>query len=250
MNHPWLTATLIWTGIGIILFPWLLRITAPYGRHTSAKFGPVMSNRWGWTIMELPVLLIFSILFLSGPTKKSMASWIIFSLFIWHYIYRSFIYPWRTHTRGKFIPVLVVAAAILFNLINGTLNGWWMGHMVTYPEGWLTDWRFSSGVIIFLTGMIINYRADETLIGLRKPGETGYKIPHGGLFEYISCPNHLGEIIQWWGFALLCWNPAALSFAVWTTVNLAPRAKDHHRWYQRTFSAYPPRRRILIPGVW
>lgn len=250
MNNSWLTVVQIWTGIGVLAFPWLLHQTAPYGRHTSTKFGPLMSNRWGWMIMELPVLIIFTALFLNGSAEKSASTWVIFGLFALHYTYRSLIYPWRTRTKGKVIPVLVVLAAILFNCFNGTLNGWWLGHTKTYPLEWLWDSRFLGGLTMFVIGMLINFTSDEALFKLRKPGEAGYKIPYGGLFAYISCPNLLGEIILWWGFACLCWNPAALSFAVWTTVNLVPRAKDHHRWYQRTFTDYPSRRRILIPGLW
>jgi steroid 5-alpha reductase family enzyme len=30
-----------------------------------------------------------------------------------------------------------------------------------------------------------------------------YRIPRGGLFEWVSCPHYLGEIIIYVGFALL-----------------------------------------------
>jgi 3-oxo-5-alpha-steroid 4-dehydrogenase 1 len=66
----------------------------------------------------------------------------------------------------------------------------------------------------------------------------------------VSCPNHLGEIVQWFGFALMAWNLPALSFAVWTAANLIPRAVVHHRWYRAHFSEYPAGRRAVVPGVW
>lgn len=37
--------------------------------------------------------------------------------------------------------------------------------------------RFILGVIIFFAGMYINWDSDNILRNLRKPGETGYKIP-------------------------------------------------------------------------
>lgn len=88
------------------------------------------------------------------------------------------------------------------------------------------------------------------LLSLRKPGETGYLIPRGGLYEYISCPNYLGEIIEWFGFAIAAWSIPALSFALWTFFNIGPRAVLHHKWYLEKFPNYPKDRRALIPFLW
>ena len=103
---------------------------------------------------------------------------------------------------------------------------------------------------MFVSGFIINRWADRKLRGLRKAGETAYQIPFGGLYQYISCPNYLGEIVEWCGWALATWSLAGLTFAIWTIANLAPRARSNHRWYREHFSAYPPERRALVPGVW
>ena len=46
--------------------------------------------------------------------------------------------------------------------------------------------------------------SDQLLVNLRKPGETGYKIPVGGLFDYVTGANFFGEIVEWTGFALAC----------------------------------------------
>jgi steroid 5-alpha reductase family enzyme len=105
------------------------------------------------------------------------------------------------------------------------------------------------GLVVFAAGAGINIWSDNRLIGLRSGGQQGYTIPRGGLFEFVSCPNHMGEVIQWSGFALMCWNLPALSFAVWTAANLIPRAVSHHAWYRRTFPDYPPGRRAVIPGL-
>lgn len=53
------------------------------------------------------------------------------------------------------------------------------------------------GVALMLIGAYINYHSDEILRNLRKPGETGYKVPRGGMFEYVSGANFLGEIVEW-----------------------------------------------------
>jgi len=149
------------------------------------------------------------------------------------------------------MPVLIMLSAVFFNLINAGLNGYWLGFTAPpYSENWMTDPRFIIGGIIFIFGFITNQATDKKLISLRKGGKKGYFIPRGGLFNYISCPNFFGEIIEWSGFAIMAWNLPALSFAVWTAANLIPRALDHHKWYKSHFrEEYPKNRKAVIPFI-
>jgi 3-oxo-5-alpha-steroid 4-dehydrogenase 1 len=243
---------LVWIAIAVILFPILLRITAPYGRHSKKNWGPMIDNKLGWVLMEIPSLIIFVLLVLIGPKPLTNPLWVLFCLWTIHYFNRSVIFPLRTKTSGKKMPVIIMFSAVFFNLINASLNGYWFGFVASpYPDNWITDPRFIIGGIIFITGFIINQAADEKLIGLRSGGKKGYYIPFGGLFNYISCPNFFGEIIEWSGFALMAWNLPALSFAVWTAANLIPRALDHHKWYRGYFKAeYPKSRKAVIPFLW
>ena len=54
-----------------------------------------------------------------------------------------------------------------------------------YEKSYLSSPRFVCGVIIFLIGMAINIHSDHILRNLRKPGETGYRIPRGRLFPLL-----------------------------------------------------------------
>lgn len=148
------------------------------------------------------------------------------------------------------MPLMIPLMAIFFNSVNGFINGYYLGYLSgTYPDTWMQDPRFIIGALMFVSGFLINFQADEILLNLRKPGETGYKIPQGGLYSYISNPNYFGEIIEWTGFAIMTWSPSGLAFAIWTAANLAPRAFSNHRWYLEKFSDYPPKRKALIPFV-
>ena len=130
------------------------------------------------------------------------------------------------------MPLLICGSAIFFNLINGYVNGRGLClNTGNYHGDWLTRPTTIIGMIIFVAGFVINRHADAVLLSLRKPGETGYKIPYGGLYDYISCPNYFGEMIEWTGFAIAAWSLPAFSFAIWTVANLAPRAVLHHKWY-------------------
>lgn len=79
---------------------------------------------------------------------------------------------------------------------------------------------------------------------------TKYKIPHGGLFQYISCANFFGEIIEWLGYAIASSSLAGWAFLVFVCANLIPRGMAHHQWYLDKFKDdYPKNRYAVIPFV-
>jgi 3-oxo-5-alpha-steroid 4-dehydrogenase 1 len=240
----------VWIGFGLLLFPLLLNVSAPYGRHARKGWGPTIPNRLGWIIMEIPSLILILALSLSGPVWPSGWTWFFITLWAIHYANRSLIYPLRTHTQGKQMPLVIAVFAIFFNLINGSLNGYYFGFIRPEVEiTWASDIRFIAGVILFFSGMIINQQSDNILLSLRKNTQNGYAIPESGLFRYISCPNFFGEILEWGGFALMTWSPAALAFFIWTMVNLVPRGLDHHHWYKKKFPGYPGNRKAILPFI-
>ena len=96
---------------------------------------------------------------------------------------------------------------------------------------------------------MVNIKSDKILRDLRKPGETGYKVPRGFLYKYVSCPNYLGELMEWFGWALMTWSLPGLAFALYTLANLGPRALANHRWYKDKFADYPTERKALLPFI-
>jgi len=117
---------------------------------------------------------------------------------------------------------------------------------------WLWDIRFIAGSVLFFVGWYINYSSDEILRNLRKGNEGGYKIPRGGMFEYVSGANFFGEILEWTGFAIACNSFASLVFAIATFCNIGPRGYAHHQFYLEKFKDEYPRlnRRAVIPFIW
>lgn len=238
-----------WMALAVITFLALFKIVAPFGRHTSNRFGPTINNNLGWMLMEVPSLLSISYFYWTGPLSPNWVTGTMYGLWCAHYINRSFIYPFRQKNKRKRMPLLIVSSAVFFNVMNGFFNGYYLGHFADYAMDWFWSAPFFVGSVLFVAGAAINIDADNRLLNLRKPGENGYKIPRGGLFRRISCPNLFGEKLEWIGFAVLCWNPAAFSFALWTWANLLPRALAHHRWYHEKFDDYPKSRKAVIPFV-
>ena len=244
------TLVWIWAGIGILVFFILVffNIKAPYGRHSSDQWGPVIDNKWGWFWMELPAFIVMPLLALIGPEPKSEYLYLLVFLWSYHYFFRTFVFPFRLKTKNKKMPLVIVCSALLFNGINGLVNGYFLGFVSKSSQEVLSI-NVMIGLIVFCLGMIINRHADKKLISLRKKDQ-GYFIPKGGLFNYISCPNHFGEIVEWAGFAIIAWSVPALSFFIWTFCNLVPRALNHHQWYQSYFKDYPNNRKAIIPFIW
>jgi protein-S-isoprenylcysteine O-methyltransferase Ste14 len=239
-----------WMTLAALIFITLLVIPAPYGRHLRRGWGPMLPATTGWTVMESTSLITFVALFGIGGRFSDPAAWIFCSLWTAHYVHRSWIYPRRMRMRSKMMPVSVVAMAVVFNSANAGMNGYFLFlRSPTYDVDWLLDPRFVVGLILFVVGATINLSADTHLRSLRAEGDTGYFIPTRGLFRLVSCPNYLGEMIEWIGFAVLTWSLPGLAFAWWTIANLAPRAIKHHRCYQARFPDYPQQRRALIPFV-
>ncbi|KAF1481086.1 3-oxo-5-alpha-steroid 4-dehydrogenase 1, partial [Pygoscelis antarcticus] len=141
---------------------------------------------------------------------------------------RALIFPLLIR-EGKPTPFFTFVLALLFCVYNGYLQGRSLSNYAKYPSGWLKDPCFITGFIGWLMGMAINIHSDHILRNLRKPGETGYKIPRGGMFEYVSGANFFGEILEWFGFALACCTIESLAFALCTLFILGSRAKQHHQ---------------------
>lgn len=238
-----------WSAVAFISLVYLLKFPAPYGRFNRSGWGIQIPNKLAWVIMEIISPLTLWAIFLFSSHNNNIL--VLFFMIVWtiHYINRSFIFPFRTKTTGKTMPLSIALSAIFFNLVNGFANGYWFATFSNYTLDWFWDIRCIIGIVLFIIGFIINVQSDEILLNLRKSGEKAYKIPHGGMFKWITCPNYLGEMVEWIGFAVMCWSPAALVFVIWTISNLLPRALSNHKWYIENFTDYPDNRKALIPFI-
>jgi 3-oxo-5-alpha-steroid 4-dehydrogenase 1 len=230
-----------------VSFLMLLFVTAPYGRHTRAGWGPSVASRTGWVLMESPSVIVFAAVYAVGDLRAEPVPLVLLAAWMLHYVRRTFVYPFKLRSAGRPMPLSIVAMGFFFNLVNASLNARWISQLGPYAGGAGGGLWLWIGTAVFVGGWMLNGSSDRRLIRLRAPGDAGYRIPHGGGFRFVTCPNYLGEIIEWVGWAVASRSPAALAFAVFTVANLAPRAVAHHRWYRREFPDYPPRRKALIP---
>lgn len=232
-----------------LVFLSLLWVTAPYGRHYKPGWGPNLPNRLAWFLMELPAVLVISYLVLSSSGGTSLYALVALSFWLFHYLYRTLLFPLLMHPSQRTFPVLLVIFAIAFNFLNGYNNSDALLAGASRPPPW-SGFHFWVGTAVFFGGFTIHSHSDQVIRKLRAPGDTHYSIPNGGMFRWVSNPHYLGEIVQWIGWAMLTWSLAGLAFALFTFCNLAPRAISNHAWYRKRFPDYPAKRKVLIPGIY
>ena len=239
-----------WLALAAAVFVLLFFVNAPYGRYLRAGWGPTLNNKAAWMVMESAAALLFALFFILGEARGPV-SWIFLLMWQAHYIHRAFIYPFSLRGPTRRMPVFVVAMGLTFNAVNTYLNGRYLFSLSGgYADSWLRDPRFILGLLLFAAGYVANRQSDVVLGRLRQSAQNGYKIPYGGLYRWVSCPNYLGEIAIWTGWALATWSLPGLAFAVWSVANLAPRARANHAWYRQHFADYPRERKALLPRVW
>jgi 3-oxo-5-alpha-steroid 4-dehydrogenase 1 len=235
-------------GLAVIVFILLFFISAPYGKFLRKGWGPVIKTKWAWLVMEFPSPALILVLFIFGG-KKNLPQLIFLVSWLAHYIHRTFIYPFRQSGKEKPYPFLLVFMAIVFNFLNGFVNGYGVFHLRVYSVSWLISWQFITGILLFIAGYLINKTADEKLRKFRIQSPADYVIPHDWLFKYISSPHYFGEMIEWGGWAIMTWSLPGLAFFVFTFANLFPRAIASHRWYKSHFPDYPNSRKALFPFI-
>ena len=251
-----------WVHYGLVMAGFLLAIVtylgqafkpAPYGKHDNDKSGKCRIPQRIAHIGADGVLGVigFTLLyFLLGEHYDEAVNIVMYCLFEFHYLHRGFIHPLITRYSDKTVPILIPLGTFLPNALYFFINADWIGS-AEYRHGYYYDPRFIMGIILFVTGYVINRWADWKLRSLRhSSGEQGYQVPHGLLFNHIACPNYFGEMIEWAGWTVLTWSLAGLVWWLFTCATFIARSRHNLQWYRKRFADYPSKRKALIPFLY
>ena len=226
---------------------------AGYGYLFDRRYGPPVPNKLGWMLMEAPVFVAMTALWLASDRTWQAAPLVLFGLFQLHYLQRAFIFPLLLRGASK-MPLGIVAMGASFNVLNALMQGGWIFYIAPadYYDGWFAQPYIYIGGALFLAGMAVNLHSDRIIRNLRRPGDTRHYIPRGGMFRYVSSANYFGELVEWIGFAVASWSWAGAVFAWWTFANLAPRAASLRKRYEREFGEEFTRlnRKRIIPFIY
>ncbi|OAD52383.1 putative polyprenol reductase [Eufriesea mexicana] len=109
--------------------------------------------------------------------------------------------------------------------------------------------------IVFVLSSYIQLKTNFILSNLRqnkdgKINSTVYKIPYGGLFEYISGALQITEMIIYVTLSIILWQSSTYHYiTIWVLINQTCTAVFTHKWYIQTFKNYPKSRKILLPYI-
>ncbi|KAI9023828.1 3-oxo-5-alpha-steroid 4-dehydrogenase-domain-containing protein [Phycomyces nitens] len=204
-----------------------------------------LPSRIGMLFIYSPALAasIFSFLY---AYSKSMNTYIILctALCSLHYIKRVCEATMLHHYSGtSFIrDVLIISTSYL----SFTLAVFYFSTLVPVRNRVSNEVLF--GVILFFFGEGLNHYHHRILADLRKDGSKEYKIPRKGLFQYLWCPHYLGEIIGFFGVALVSQSFIIVAFQISSTAYLLARSHNTRKWYESRFPN-APRRACVIPNI-
>lgn len=109
---------------------------------------------------------------------------------------------------------------------------------------------------IFLWSTYMQLRSNYILAGLRKNKHGDvvtkeHKIPFGELFNYVSSPLQLTEILMYLMLSAILWQSTTIHyFTIFVIMNQVECAILANHWYRNTFKNYPKERKLLIPYIW
>ena len=243
--------------MAVIVFACLYFVTAGYGQFRTQGWGWSINNKLAWMLMEAPVFIVMFLIWYcfdccsGGAVQKwDLPQLVLFGLFELHYFQRSFVFPCLITGRSR-MPVAIMLMGITFNVINGLLQGgglyWFPNPDFSEGASYLLRWNAILGILLFLTGMAINWHSDHVIRHLRQPGDTRHYLPQKGMYRFVTSANYFGEILEWTGFAIVAATPVSWVFPLWTAANLVPRAHAIYNRYRDEFGreALGKRKRII-----
>ncbi|XP_050561553.1 polyprenol reductase [Spodoptera frugiperda] len=109
--------------------------------------------------------------------------------------------------------------------------------------------------VIFLITWYEQFQTNIIFANLRKDKKSGevvteeHKIPHGRMFEYVSSPHRMCEIILYTVLLMLVPTKTFFCIYLWVLGNQIQTAIQAHEWYKKSFEKYPTNRYAVFPRV-
>lgn len=174
-------------------------------------------------------------------------------------------YYWCFHYFKRIMETFFVhrfshATSPLSNVFRNCAYYWTFGAYIAYYVNHplytpVSDLQMKIGFGFGLVCQVSNLYCHLLLRNLRSPsGVGGYQIPHGFLFNIVTCANYTTEIYQWLGFNVATQTIAGYVFLVVATLIMTNWAFAKHRRLKKLFDGKDgrlkyPRRWVILPPL-
>ena len=168
-------------------------------------------------------------------------------LFLAHYSHRVLVYPWFRKSYSKPWPL----ESFLYYTATNCVAGATAARVQIFEGKNIPIWGQAIICVLFVAFAVGAAIHDYMLCNLRNAGDNGYRIPKGLLFEWISGPNYLLELLQWVSYCFFMpFSAGTAVFGLWLLVNISGRAEANHLWYTNHFKTkYPQERTAYLPFI-
>ena len=185
--------------------------------------------------------------------------YLFFGLWSFHFLRRTIEVFFVHDYRRKMSCIESVGAPIYYWVF-----ALWVGVSLRHDNGYKQTFLslVATGSVIFFVGELGNcychlklrtFRMEKRPIMLSRKSQ--HVVPHGFLFECVSCPHYFFEILTWLGFFLATMVLSSLLFLLATVVTLVIYSLKKHRAYRQEFDGlagrqlYPRDRKALVPFI-
>ena len=188
----------------------------------------------------------------SAPAEASQMQKLVLMTTIAHFVKREletlFIHRFSASTM-PFRNVFKNSAHYWF--LSGVNMAYWVYAPTSSAAGPPNQLVLAAGLALYGAGEMANLSTHLTLRDLRSAGTTQRGIPQGWLFDLVTCPNYLTEIVSWLGVYLMSgFNWSVLLFIVIAAAQMMAWAKKKERRYRNEFGdKYHTKRYAMIPGL-
>ncbi|KAL8587624.1 hypothetical protein ACOMHN_045313 [Nucella lapillus] len=115
---------------------------------------------------------------------------------------------------------------------------------------------YAVAVVVFLSASLVQHQSFRILAALRTSDKdtqskmkSTYLLPRGGLFDLVSCPHFLAEIVVYFSFCIIFrfQNFVLISLFIFILVNQVLAALLNHQWYCQNFPGFGKHRHAVFP---
>lgn len=196
-----------------------------------------------------PLFFLFPTLFYGAEVEHGLAQKLACGYWVFHYAKRIFeTFFVHTFSHGT-MPIRNLYKNCSYYWLFAAAVSYFVNHpLFTSPP----ETRVLFGIVFGMLCQASNLYCHVILTNLRKPGEKGYKIPKGFLFEYITCANYSAEIYGWLGFNIATQSVMGVLFMLAGAFQMTIWALAKHKRLKTIFNGKDgnekyPKRWVILP---